>query len=1787
MNKRNYQLLLCENIMTIDSDEYILGDINGNGYLDNDDAERVLEYAARLRSLSDLYEDYRNKDKVSLGQFKNICDVNQDGRIDAKDARKIRRIIEGYETQAKTTFSHSVFTPVLELGSSTSESTGQAFNIEFYSKIDGTHELIFELPQFYFDENTGENIDNPLVKHVGNKCQLELRIDDKTYYMVVNSRTDEEEGMGPISYKYECTDAFIEELSKSGYGITFSDDVEGNGLGTIHDFSQQVAQGTEWVYDREKTGTLLEYERGLEWDSVNAQYKETRTPKPVHKVKYIPELGRYCNELKYFRENNGNFHKIYSYDDSEQITSDTVQNYLYNSDDFVDLVGWNTYTLSDTGAINYGPTLESVERTSEGKSYYCLKVDTSGDWYLINETTQNTNKTIKSGEPYVFKYEVDSGNQQYIYGIYIYSKDPRSYPDSLVYSKRQSYVPSQYYVIKTDNFISNPYIVFLVSGEAQVNFIAKNFEFFPVKGKKTDYYDADTNYLTLLSELANGNKVTSTQLEKMQTPIDIISSYTHKSTKYFIRDNYEVDTLGVETQIIKDSEKDTITYVDFIKEGTYYVDFIDCYILNNKVFSFAPSQDLSIVSSLPLTGTPSDIYKNTEDGKYYQYYTVDDGHGNTGSGWDYAFYDEGFNDKRRTLNLSKSNRFNIIQELAELFRVWPVFEMYRDENGETVKKFWYRENCITENFSGFHKGVNIESLSRIIDSNNIVTKMYVEDQDNEYVEDGFVTIRTSPLNPWGENYYYNFQYYVNQRLLDRISIETDLENLYVDVKGINYNIRETNEKIINAKPDLTDLGARLKSLAISIAACNERIASLQADIVNYQELDGEDVPDCQNSAVNVRRQMQQKVKFENEMATIQAKYDTLEKEIQEWQQKVEDLQSEKTNLIHEFENKYSQFIKEGVWADSSYIDNTQYYLDSLDVMNTSSMPQVEWKIEVIESSLIDSMEEFQFTVGDQTILVDNEFFMKEPNENYQFKVLITGTREYLDKPISNIIEVRNFFTSFEDIFQRVAAATQTLELKEQTYNKAEYFTQDGQIDQSILQSSMLNNALILANSTDNSYILDNTGLHLQSILNPAKKLRAIADGIFITNSKDPLTGEPKWMTGITADGINASMLTTGQINTSVIRIYTDGMPAFSWNNLGITAYKLKGNGTQIDSNSFIRLDSFGLYSVDGVDDSIYFNYDGAGNAWYKGVSYTDEDGNVVSGRDAAIQQILNHSTFSLTDKGFRLNISNPWTQGTATYRPYIHLGYAKDDPVTKMWAPLLGEPPEDLFGLYISDRSGLGHMVKLQSNGEDNLIAGWTINTKSLVNEQGGRDADGLFYEDCRIYAMKVPDSNLATETVLSIGKITKSGYRDMDDLSKGKYSTDEEWASTNFYVTADGTLHANALILGPNVKIGEDHLPDNLLSDKISQTTVYVTAVDSNGIETTVEVPPNKKPASYLYSYVKTTVQTDSSSTVIYKTSDNGGYVTVEKSFGTYTSDGSSKYFNLSKDGLLTAHNAVIYGKVVAGSGDIGGWEITEDILSSTYSSTGDRIYFASQGYTKSDGTRGDYWIRAYNTNTGTTYFGVKSNGKLYATAGDIAGWLIESTGLLKDYYTLDSDKWADYQYRLQVRASGSANARVFYVGRKKVTSWDDSHSPFYSYSENSNTEEHIFYVNSSGKLFAKNAEIEGHIKATSATIGGWTMDKNGTNLYRAGNNGSTVYLGSSPMVEKGTTSVRLDYYDRNGNKDYVPCIIFRHGSYKTMLWMDYEIDSDAITYVRLWATALGYDNKPTSTQNIAIMKF
>jgi hypothetical protein len=109
---------------------------------------------------------------------------------------------------------------------------------------------------------------------------------------------------------------------------------------------------------------------------------------------------------------------------------------------------------------------------------------------------------------------------------------------------------------------------------------------------------------------------------------------------------------------------------------------------------------------------------------------------------------------------------------------------------------------------------------------------------------------------------------------------------------------------------------------------------------------------------------------------------------------------------------------------------------------------------------------------------------------------------------------------------------------------------DGTIIADTLQNSIANNAIRLENAKDQTVVWDDTGITTTSLSKPNEIVRMISGGIFMSTD-----GGISWNTGLTGAGINATYITSGQINTGAINIMNNGIPSFRWDGVGISAYQ--------------------------------------------------------------------------------------------------------------------------------------------------------------------------------------------------------------------------------------------------------------------------------------------------------------------------------------------------------------------------------------------------------------------------------------------------------------------------------------------------------------------------------------------------------------------------------------------------------------------------------------------------------
>ena len=135
---------------------------------------------------------------------------------------------------------------------------GRATDIKFETKLNGTHTLTFQLPDRYFDSEKGDYVRNEFVDNLFNEKKIKLYFLGEWYEFYIKTVSDTKHFKSYMK-KYSCTDAFIDELSRNGYGITFDTELYNN-VEEIGTFSRVILEDSIWSYTPEYNwGDFTEY----------------------------------------------------------------------------------------------------------------------------------------------------------------------------------------------------------------------------------------------------------------------------------------------------------------------------------------------------------------------------------------------------------------------------------------------------------------------------------------------------------------------------------------------------------------------------------------------------------------------------------------------------------------------------------------------------------------------------------------------------------------------------------------------------------------------------------------------------------------------------------------------------------------------------------------------------------------------------------------------------------------------------------------------------------------------------------------------------------------------------------------------------------------------------------------------------------------------------------------------------------------------------------------------------------------------------------------------------------------------------------------------------------------------------------------------------------------------------------------------------------------------------------------------------------------------------------------
>ena len=355
----------------------------------------------------------------------------------------------------------------------------------------------------------------------------------------------------------------------------------------------------------------------------------------------------------------------------------------------------------------------------------------------------------------------------------------------------------------------------------------------------------------------------------------------------------------------------------------------------------------------------------------------------------------------------------------------------------------------------------------------------------------------------------------------------------------------------------------------------------------------------------------------------------VEKDLKSYQQDLENLRAKisqyeewRNTLNRLFYSRYSRFIREGTWTDENYMDPNLYYADAKSVLYDSRYPSTEYTINVVSLKGLSGYELFDFRLGDKTHVVDPEFFGSEK----QIEVIITEMVEVLDNQSKNTIKVQNYKNQFKDLFQQITATVQQAQYKSGAWETAAKFAQTTNERKTSFVSEALQSA---TKDIEFGSEAEATAITLKGSDN--RILRINGNAIALGQTSDD--GGTKWTNAITHQGINATALTAGAIDTNRIQIMNGNNASFLWNEYGLSAFwnhtDATGAVSGVLGEKFVRFDKYGLYGIDGaLNADITIN----GKEWYPGKF------NSTLTPDEEIEE---YSTFALTWQGLKVSSKTP------------------------------------------------------------------------------------------------------------------------------------------------------------------------------------------------------------------------------------------------------------------------------------------------------------------------------------------------------------------------------------------------------------------------------------------------------------------------------------------------------------------------------------------------------------------
>jgi hypothetical protein len=722
------------------------------------------------------------------------------------------------------------------IGSNTMDDGSRALEPNLVLNVNGTHTLSFKMYLFYIDTLTGERVDNPYVKLLVNERKIKVYWDngqedenDKWFDLVVKDISEDSDSN---TVTYTCEDLFINELGKSGFELNFSDEANNN-QGTIYELATAILDGTDWQLDEKNTDHLLQTQE-------EALYEVTITNTNALTGAYANGFLNITKDKYEIVPNNATCYLPYSMvpHSNEELADMTAVQFIYAPEYTTEYSSMLIINEDSNWLITGGVWVKSgdiyrfkIPSSGTTKTIFTINLSNAfvSDQYRGNVYCRKQLSTYDANlERYVNVYKLKGSNptadDKRIFGYVDYDYDASDLVNNLLSNNKDfkdttgwkgtdlkiELLPELGLNTDLTTYKGHSYLsAVLKKGLELVNdtfssasqYLSSGF----FEGQQLRFYIGLQDAMAegkLFAGIKNksGDTTYFDNMELSLIPTEKLPSDLDSSVSWYsgtltcakaLAKNFLSDAKLI---ITSDNKKDAILKIletrlyelfQGITGGTGSQGNNNLYDINTvdvaKKFYYYYYEDTSNPD-----GTAPYIYKAQIPCPLYE--PVYGGWAKSAGATDREYSQF---EKVRTIYGEQSNRFNLLQELAETFKCWARFKIYhnadgsvaRDEKGKPKKYVYYSEKIGQQLSYGFTYGIDLNTIRRTQSSSELVTKTIVLANYNDNAPNGTCSIVDSEENYPRENFVLNFDYYINHGLLDGEALNRDL---YYSGSGDNY-----------------------------------------------------------------------------------------------------------------------------------------------------------------------------------------------------------------------------------------------------------------------------------------------------------------------------------------------------------------------------------------------------------------------------------------------------------------------------------------------------------------------------------------------------------------------------------------------------------------------------------------------------------------------------------------------------------------------------------------------------------------------------------------------------------------------------------------------------------------------------------------------------------------------------------------------------------------------------------------------------------------------------------------